>query len=391
MFGWGKKSDGFQWHKYVRTTIKLKRDNRRQKVENVKQAAADQVQAAGAAVGAGARVGAEKVGKGVSLTARGLFDVLSRPDVSIPLALAGLIAGTAGILRWKNGMAGTDTYIALALGLTLLLGTVPLLMSLKRVTLPRLNRFQQVSLLVGAGLTAALAWAANQGHAPLAAIMPASLSGMSMPQLSNFSLTGAKPLEGRAQVTGTDTLRVGTTSLRLAGIEAPDRDQKCNKSGGKKFACGEAARGALERIVRNKPLTCTLGGKDETGRQLATCAGGGQDVAAQLVKEGHVFAEAGLFSKYGSQETEARTAKAGLWGGDNERPSALRAKQWDVAKKAAPDGCPIKGSVSSSGKTYVLPWSPDYESVKVRTSRGERWFCSEAEAQSAGWKQASRS
>jgi hypothetical protein len=179
--------------------------------------------------------------------------------------------------------------------------------------------------------------------------------------------------------------------VRLAGIEALERDQKCNRNGGKKFNCGEAARNALEKLVRVKPVSCTLGTKDDTGRQLATCTVEGQDIAASLVKDGHAFAEAGLFAKYGTQEAEARAAKAGLWQGDNERPSAYRAKQWDVAKKSAPDGCPIKGAISSSGKVYVLPWAPDYGSVRIKTERGERWFCSESEAQSAGWKLASRS
>jgi hypothetical protein len=44
--------------------------------------------------------------------------------------------------------------------------------------------------------------------------------------------------------------------------------------------------------------------------------------------------------------------------------------------------------VSGDAKTYVLPWSPSYERTKVRTNRGERWFCSESEARQAGWKPA---
>jgi hypothetical protein len=36
-----------------------------------------------------------------------------------------------------------------------------------------------------------------------------------------------------------------------------------------------------------------------------------------------------------------------------------------------------------------MPWSPWYARVKIDESRGERWFCSEAEALAAGWRPAS--
>ena len=39
MFGWRKKKDGFVWNEYVRTTILLRREQRRQRVEDVRDAA----------------------------------------------------------------------------------------------------------------------------------------------------------------------------------------------------------------------------------------------------------------------------------------------------------------------------------------------------------------
>jgi hypothetical protein len=38
-----------------------------------------------------------------------------------------------------------------------------------------------------------------------------------------------------------------------------------------------------------------------------------------------------------------------------------------------------------------MPWSPWYASVKIDEGKGERWFCSEAEAQAAGWRPVSPS
>ena len=71
-----------------------------------------------------------------------------------------------------------------------------------------------------------------------------------------------------------------------------------------------------------------------------------------------------------------RTAKAGVWEGSPARPSEYRALKWEEAKRNAPDGCPIKGSVRGNRRYYTVPWARDYERVKVSRNRGERWFCS---------------
>ena len=50
--------------------------------------------------------------------------------------------------------------------------------------------------------------------------------------------------------------------------------------------------------------------------------------------------------------------------------------------------CNIKGNISSStGKRiYYVPGEQQYDAMRVNYSRGERWFCSEADAQGAGWR-----
>ncbi|MCI0437585.1 MAG: ComEA family DNA-binding protein [Chloroflexi bacterium] len=46
----------------------------------------------------------------------------------------------------------------------------------------------------------------------------------------------------------------------------------------------------------------------------------------------------------------------------------------------------IKGNISGSGKIYHTPTSPNYNQTKIDESAGERWFCTVAEAESAGWR-----
>lgn len=53
--------------------------------------------------------------------------------------------------------------------------------------------------------------------------------------------------------------------------------------------------------------------------------------------------------------------------------------------------CDIKGNVSSSGeRIYHAPGQKYYGDTVVSASRGERWFCSEAEARAAGWRPSRR-
>ncbi|ESY72619.1 succinoglycan biosynthesis protein exoI [Mesorhizobium sp. LNHC252B00] len=53
-------------------------------------------------------------------------------------------------------------------------------------------------------------------------------------------------------------------------------------------------------------------------------------------------------------------------------------------------GCDIKGNISinSGQRIYHMPGQEFYSRTIIRPEFGERWFCSEAEAQAAGWRRA---
>lgn len=51
--------------------------------------------------------------------------------------------------------------------------------------------------------------------------------------------------------------------------------------------------------------------------------------------------------------------------------------------------CVIKGNISSSGeRIYHEPGQRYYDATIIQPEKGERWFCSEAEARAAGWRRA---
>lgn len=425
MFARNKNNDGFEWHKYVRTAIKVKREQRRQKVRDAGHAASVQVgaagtallagsKAAGAALWAGARAAvgtlwllllglwnvlliaglhaADKsglvlmaLGAGIGRAARPLVALLAGPRIGAGVALAAALALGAGLSRYRSAGLDREAAITFAVAAVLIIASLPLLSRLTGLRLPRLPSLRFNPRLIGAVVLASVV-----GSAGYVLLRPGfgsfNLAGVA----ARLPLVGSEPLQGRAQVLGGDRLRIGTTTVRLSGVELPEPTQLCGKPGGRQFRCGGLGAAALGRLIGASPVRCTLDGTDSAGVALARCMRGDKEINAELVRQGQAFAESGLvLTRYASEEKEARTAKAGIWaGGESLRPAEWRAKLWEEAKRKAPAGCPIKGVVMGNAKLYLLPWSSDYDRGRVQPNRGERWFCSESEAVNAGWKAA---
>lgn len=142
-------------------------------------------------------------------------------------------------------------------------------------------------------------------------------------------------------------------------------------------------------MVQHKDLTCDRTGSDVYHRTLAVCIEDGIDINETMVRAGMAWAFVKYARTYVDVEAEARARQAGVRQGPAEAPWDFRRAGWKVAEATAPGGCAIKGNISSHGHIYHMPWSPWYGRVKIDTARGERWFCSEAEALAAGWRPAS--
>lgn len=54
--------------------------------------------------------------------------------------------------------------------------------------------------------------------------------------------------------------------------------------------------------------------------------------------------------------------------------------------------CNIKGNISvdTGERIYHVPGQEYYHKTRIQFLDGERWFCSEADARSAGWRRARR-
>jgi hypothetical protein len=53
-----------------------------------------------------------------------------------------------------------------------------------------------------------------------------------------------------------------------------------------------------------------------------------------------------------------------------------------------PPGCLIKGTINrkTGDRVYHLPGQKHYDEVTIEPEAGERWFCTEDEAQASGWR-----
>jgi endonuclease YncB( thermonuclease family) len=131
------------------------------------------------------------------------------------------------------------------------------------------------------------------------------------------------PLEGRAQVVDGDTIEVAGRRVRLYGIDAPERDQACERDG-RHYACGEEAARALVELVAGRDVRCMGRGEDQYGRLIAVCQAGGTDLGEAMVRAGWAVAFRRYAEDYVEAEAAARRAGAGLWAGRFEAPEDWR-------------------------------------------------------------------
>ena len=66
----------------------------------------------------------------------------------------------------------------------------------------------------------------------------------------------AADITGVPKIREGDQIQIGTSRIRLGGIDAPSVDQLCLNNTGERWTCGVAARDELIKHVDNKSWTC---------------------------------------------------------------------------------------------------------------------------------------
>ncbi len=85
------------------------------------------------------------------------------------------------------------------------------------------------------------------------------------------SLAQAADLSGVPRIVDGDTLSIGTTKVRLEGIDAPETDQVCLNSKGDRWTCGIDARDQLVAHIEGQEINCTSHGTDTYRRRTIIC------------------------------------------------------------------------------------------------------------------------
>ena len=224
------------------------------------------------------------------------------------------------------------------------------------------------------------------------------------------------------KVTDGDTIKVqlssGPITVRFDSIDAPESDQPW----------GGEATAALSGRLSGQEVALDVVSQDRYERLVAVVYLGDENINGWMVKQGHAWAYRDYLndSRYCAWEGVARASGVGLWGLPPDRRHApwewRRAKRDDTAgftdysgetvancvasmrrqgrsvpavpaPPATPQSgyqptgnCLIKGNISDSDRIYHVPGSAFYERTVIDESAGERWFCTEAEALSAGWR-----
>ncbi|MCB1511324.1 MAG: thermonuclease family protein [Hyphomicrobiaceae bacterium] len=195
---------------------------------------------------------------------------------------------------------------------------------------------------------------------------------------------------GHARVVDGDTLEIDGVRVRLEGIDAPEIGQSCPGRWFGRWSAGRDAAAEMRQMIAGAAVSCRSTGADAYGRMLGQCSANGLDLNREMVRRGFAWAFVKYSTRFVADENFARTARAGIWRSTCAPAWEYRAAKWTGGADQAPSGCAIKGNITSRGRRiYHMPWGRWYRRTKIETARGERWFCSEAEAIRAGW-QASR-
>ena len=226
------------------------------------------------------------------------------------------------------------------------------------------------------------------------------------------SMALAADITGVAKVREGDQIHIGNSRIRLAGIDAPSADQLCLNDKGERWTCGVAAREELAKHAEGKNWVCHARSIDRRGRTVARCEVDGEDIQKWLVRSGWALSYRSISHDYDADEAAAREAKAGMWQGAfiapwdwrvrNKKTTILGATKPPEGAHAillasasgpvapSPD-CTIKGNVNTSGECiYHTPTSRWYTQIKMKISKGTRWFCSVEEAEAAGCRETKR-
>ncbi|OGD79876.1 hypothetical protein A2368_03125 [Candidatus Collierbacteria bacterium RIFOXYB1_FULL_49_13] len=161
--------------------------------------------------------------------------------------------------------------------------------------------------------------------------------------------------------------------IRLASVSAPELEQ-CG---------GEAAKTALSQLISGKPLYIKVLFNDKYGRLISLVYTEDGLVNQKLLEQGSVYYSGSSNEPKGISQAaaSARDQDIGIFGSPCTQTTNPKNKT-----------CLIKGNNrlhSGGSRLYSFPGCRVYDLTAVQLYLGDQWFCTEKEAQKAGYTRSS--
>lgn len=276
--------------------------------------------------------------------------------------------------------------------------------------------------LIGVGVAGAFGLLLKNLQPQSTNVANGNTSGITSETATTTSESGQKTLYEVQSVVDGDTIRIiyegKETSVRLIGVNTPETvDPRTTVE-----CFGKEASDYLKGLLTGKTVEIepdsSQTDRDKYDRLLRYVYLDGEDVGLKILNGGygHEYTYNIPYAKqsaYKAAEQSANNNKKGLWAngvcenasGTTSSGSSSSSSDTTNTQPATPttttptapatttttpaassSNCNIKGNISSNGKIYHMPGQKYYSTTKIDTSKGERWFCSEAEAQAARWR-----
>tara|TARA_B110000971_G_C19639992_1_gene332966 strand:- start:41 stop:511 length:471 start_codon:yes stop_codon:yes gene_type:complete len=134
----------------------------------------------------------------------------------------------------------------------------------------------------------------------------------------------AEEILGFPVITDGDTIKILNNRIRLHGIDAPEKKQKCKKNS-KEYNCGVAATRALIQKIKKNIVKCIVQeNKDRYNRFIGVCFVEQENLNKWMVKNGYAVAYRRYSKDYILDEEFAKKNKLGLWSGTFLSPNKWR-------------------------------------------------------------------
>ena len=172
------------------------------------------------------------------------------------------------------------------------------------------------------------------------------------------------------EVVDGDTLQLANGQrIRLGNLEAPELEN-CG---------GQEAKKKLKELVEGKSVRSEFVDVDRFRRSIGLVYIGNVLVNEVMLKEG--------LARYDGSPTKERDKLKAAYDFAFDNKIGIFSSKC-LSLKPDVQGCLIKGNISRKSKqdkTYHFPDCSAYDQVMVEKDLGESWFCSEKEAENAGY------